>query len=145
MIMGRATFQSIGRVLPGRETIVVSADEGFAVPSGAQRAFDLETAVRLAQTAADRLGADEISVIGGANIFAALLPAASRLYVTRVDLRPEADVFFPAIDETEWEETRREVPHRDPRDETTCLFIDYRRRSHPVSSVAPSDMSRGQD
>lgn len=128
MIMGRKTFQSIGRPLPGRETIVVTRDRAFAA-EGAIVAHDVEEAIAAAETAAARLGAAEIAVVGGGEIYAALLGRAARVELTEVELSPEGDARFPALDPAEWREVGRE-PHRaDPAagDEADYAFVTYDR------------------
>jgi dihydrofolate reductase len=128
MIMGRLTHESIGRVLPGRESIVVTrAGHGPPAP-GLFYAGDLQEALRLGQERAAAMGAAEIMLIGGAQLFAAMMPRAERLRLTLVDLAPEADVFFPAIDPAVWREEARETPARHPGDEAACVFVDFRRR-----------------
>ena len=87
LVMGRKTFQSIGRPLPGRAIIVVTRDEGFAA-DGVEIARDIEAALRLAEAKACAAGADEIIVAGGGEIYAQTIARAGRLYVTEVDSRP---------------------------------------------------------
>jgi dihydrofolate reductase len=129
MIMGRLTYESIGRVLPGRDSIVVTrAAHGPPAP-GLFYARDPDEALRSGQERAAAMGADEIMLIGGAQLFAALMPRARRLRLTFVDLAPEADVFFPAIDPALWQEEARHVPARHPGDEAACVFVDFRRRA----------------
>ena len=128
MIMGRRTFESIGRPLPGRESIVVS--RGLrSLPAGVFRVGDPEAAFALARQRAIATGAGAISVIGGAALFAAMMPRADCLAMTLVDLAPEADTFFPPIDFAVWHETSRYTPDRRGGDEAACVFIDYERRA----------------
>ena len=129
MIMGRRTFESIGRALPGRESIVVSRDPTSPVPRGVFRAPDPERALALAEEHAPAMGAHAISLIGGASLFAALMPRVTRLHVTIIDLAPEADTFFPPIDPAVWREVSRTIPPRHPGDEAGCVFVDYVRAS----------------
>jgi dihydrofolate reductase len=103
VIMGRKTFQSIGRPLPGRTNIVVSRDPGFAVP-GVWMASGLAEALGLAE----RMGADEAMVIGGGEIYALALPLVGRLYLTEVRATVAGDAFFPVLDSSQWRETARE-------------------------------------
>ena len=128
MIMGRRTFESIGRPLPGRDSIVVTGNAAFAVPAGVFVVGDPAAAVALAETRAATMGAAAISLIGGATLFSTMLPLVERLHVTVVDLAPEADTFFPPIDPAVWCETSRVSPSRDPGDEAACVFVDYARR-----------------
>jgi dihydrofolate reductase len=126
MIMGRKTYLSIGRPLPGREIIAVSRDPHFA-PEGVVVARDIDEAVRLGETIAERLGVGEIMVAGGGEIYAQTIARAGRLYVTEVDLAPEGDAHFPPIDPALWREVKRERGRRSPRDEADFAFVDYER------------------
>jgi dihydrofolate reductase len=126
LIVGRKTFQSIGRPLPGREIVVVTRDESFA-PEGVGVARDVDAALRLAETSARKLGAEEIIVGGGGEIYAQTIARAGRLYLTEVDLAPEGDAFFPPIDPTLWREVHREMGARGPGDEADFAFVEYRR------------------
>jgi dihydrofolate reductase len=128
VIMGRKTFQSIGRALPGRATIVVTRDERFAA-EGVDVARDVEAALRLAEAKARAAGVDEIIVAGGGEIYAQTIARAGRLYVTEVALAPEGDAFFPPIDPTLWREVSREAGARGPRDEADFAFVEYERVS----------------
>jgi dihydrofolate reductase len=105
VIMGRNTFESIGRPLPGRPNIVISRNAGYKAEG-----ITLVTSLDEALAAAERLlpaGQDEVMVIGGAQIYAQALPLATRLYLTEVDAEPEADAFFPVIVRNEWRESAR--------------------------------------
>jgi len=132
MIMGRKTFQSIGKALPGRETIVLTRDPAFA-PEGVHVAGDWDEAVKLAAEAAQRMGADEITVVGGGEIYALALPHAERLYLTLVHASPPGDAVFPNYDRQAFRETaRRELP-KGPDDEHAFTFLDLERRSFGAS------------
>jgi dihydrofolate reductase len=109
LVMGRKTFQSIGKPLPGRTNIVVSRDGTFAA-AGIVVTGDLAAALALAHGDALRRNVTEIMVIGGADIFAALMPQAARLEITHVHARPEGAVLFPAIDPAVWRVTAS-TPH----------------------------------
>jgi dihydrofolate reductase len=127
LVMGRKNFQSIGRPLPGRETILVTRDPAFA-PSGVVIAHELDAALDLASERARAMGADEIIVAGGGEIYAQTIADASRLFITEVALDVEGDVRFPSIDPGQWREVRREKGERSPRDEADFTFVDYERR-----------------
>jgi dihydrofolate reductase len=127
LVMGRKNFQSIGRPLPGRETILVTRDPAFA-PSGVVIAHELDAALDLASERARAMGADEIIVAGGGEIYAQTIADASRLFITEVALDVEGDVRFPQIDPGQWREVRREEGERSPRDEADFTFVDYERR-----------------
>ncbi|MSQ58209.1 MAG: dihydrofolate reductase [Betaproteobacteria bacterium] len=102
IIMGRKTFESIGRVLPGRENIVVTRKASYAVPAGVKTANSLEAAIALAS------GEEEVFVIGGREIYDQALPMAHRLHVTLVEGHFEGDTHFPSIDASLWREIARE-------------------------------------
>jgi dihydrofolate reductase len=101
IIMGRKTWDSLGRPLPGRLNIVVSRQPGLAL-DGAEVFSSLEAAVERAETWALEQGADELMLIGGAQLYAQALEQADRLYLTRVALSPEGDAWFPAFDSSQW-------------------------------------------
>ncbi|MGH6799082.1 MAG: dihydrofolate reductase [Roseiarcus sp.] len=127
LLIGRKTFESIGRALPGRETIVVTHEPTFA-PSGVLVAHGLDAGLDLARERARAMGADEITVGGGAEIYAQTLARASRLFITEVALDAEGEARFPPIDPLKWREIRRETGERGPRDEADFAFVDYERR-----------------
>jgi dihydrofolate reductase len=128
LVMGRKTYQSIRRPLPGRETIVVTRDASFA-PQGVFIAHGLDAALALARERANAMGASEIIVAGGGEIYAQAIGGAERLFVTEVALDVEGDARFPAIDPRRWREVRRETGVRSPRDEADFVFVDYERRA----------------
>ena len=101
LIMGRKTFESIGRPLPGRTNIVVTRQESFQ-PTGVIVHSTLETALEHAQQIAKSERANEVMVGGGAEIYRQAMPLADRIYLTQVELEPEGDVFFPPIDFEAW-------------------------------------------
>jgi dihydrofolate reductase len=104
LVMGRRTYESIGRVLPGRTTIVVTRQPGWT--AGAEQVVTASS-VREAITTAAELD-DQVFVVGGAQVYEEALPLADRLELTHVDAEPEGDTMFPAIDWSEWRETGRE-------------------------------------
>jgi dihydrofolate reductase len=126
VIMGRKTYLSIGKPLPGRTTIVVSRGRTFAAP-GVVVAADLQAALAAARGDALRRGADTIVVAGGAEIYGLALPLASRLDVTRVHKHVEGDTHFPAIDGAVWRETAREEHEAAAGDDAAFAFVVYER------------------
>lgn len=127
ILMGRRTFASIGRPLPGRTSIVITRDAGLALPEGVLMAGSFETALELAAEEAHRLEADEAAVIGGAQIYAQALPVADAMRLTEVHGSPEGDVTFPAFDRTQWREIARAGPVQGEKDEFAVSFVDYER------------------
>ncbi len=107
IVMGRKTFESIGRPLPGRTNIVVTRRDDYA-PEGVQLVASLEQAMALAGDIALIDGVEELMVIGGAEIYAAALPLARRLYITEVDADVEGDTYLPPVDWEEWQEVSRQ-------------------------------------
>ncbi|MDQ0505044.1 dihydrofolate reductase [Xanthobacter agilis] len=128
LIMGRRTFESIGKPLPGRVSVVLSADPSFTVPEGVVKVPDLVAAIAAAESAARTMGAGEIMVIGGARVFAETLPLARVLHLTEVDMRPEGDVHFPTFDRAPWREISREGPLRGDRDDAAFSYVTLERR-----------------
>ncbi|MFC3607549.1 dihydrofolate reductase [Stutzerimonas tarimensis] len=120
VIMGRKTWDSLGRPLPGRLNLVVSRQPELRL-DGAEVFSDLGAARRRAERWAREQGAAEVMVIGGAQLFAETLDQADRLYLTRVALRPHGDVYFPEWDERQWSlATRHEHAARDGRPAYSC-------------------------
>ena len=97
IVMGRKTFESIGRILPGRENIIVTRNHEFKA-EGCTILHDVDQIKAYSDN-----GEHEIFVIGGAEIFKEILPVTDRLYITKIHEVFEGDTFFPTIDETEWE------------------------------------------
>jgi dihydrofolate reductase len=127
LIMGRKTFESIGKPLPGRETIVVTRDPLFAL-TGVRVAHDVDAALALAEKIAEEMKADAVMVLGGGEIYRQTIARADRLYLTEVDLAPEGDAHFPAVDPAYWREVSRERGVRTERDEAEFVYVDYVRR-----------------
>lgn len=124
VLMGRRTWDSLGRPLPGRTNIVLSRDRDFCA-AGAEQAQDLEAALAIAARAHPGIPA---MVIGGAQIYALALPRAQRLRLTEIELDvPDGDAVFPSFDRRRWREAAREpaVAANGMR----FAFVDYRRIS----------------
>src|SRR5262249_21675528 len=120
IVMGRKTWDSIGRLLPGRETVIVSRRSGYAVP-GAVVAGTLEQAI--AACGAD----EEIFVIGGAELFRSALPLAHRLYLTVVDAEVAGDVYMPGFAPDEWREISAQTHAIDERHPYAYRQVVYER------------------
>lgn len=121
MLMGRRTFESIGRALPGRDSIVVTRDPDWQ-GEGAIVAHDLKSGLQKAAAAAKARGVSEIAVIGGASLYEALMPHAHILYVTELHSRFDADTYFPSIG-FGWEETSREKHEADEKNPVAYDFV----------------------
>jgi dihydrofolate reductase len=116
LLMGRKTFASLKKPLEGRDNIVLTRDPGFTA-DGALYAATLDEAMDIARTCAEARGADEIMVIGGAQIYEATLAIAQRIYLTRVHAAPEGDTYFPVLDAAQWHETESVAGEPGPKDE----------------------------
>jgi dihydrofolate reductase len=127
VVMGRKTFASIGRPLPGRTNIVVTRDAGFRSP-GAVVTTSFADARAVATGDALRRLATEIAVIGGAQIYAQWMACADRLEITEVHARPEGDTRFAAIERAGWEEVARVRNPAGPGDSADFSYVTYRRR-----------------
>jgi dihydrofolate reductase len=101
IIMGRKTWDSLGRPLPGRLNLVVTRQQNLQL-EGAEVFTSLEAAVERAEEWAAEQGVSEVMLIGGAQLYGQALELADRLYLTRVALTPEGDAWFPAFDEGQW-------------------------------------------
>lgn len=126
IVMGRKTYQSIGRPLDGRENIVITRDPHFA-PEGVTVFDNVSEALVLARALARTSGTDEVMVIGGADIFNATLPIADRVYWTEVGGEPEGDVIFPALDPKSWREVSSDPLPRGAKDEFAATLKIYER------------------
>ena len=128
LVMGRRTFESIGRPLPGRTNIVISRNPHFRA-DGVRVAASLDAALRLARSVAQADGVDELLVIGGAQIYAEAIPRADRLYLTRVHAAVDGDAFLPPIDWRDWQETGRERHRGSATNPYDYSFVVYERRT----------------
>ena len=135
VIMGRKTFESIlaslGKPLPGRTSIIITRNLGYRPPpsaSGAGTAALLADSPNAALAAATGTGADEVFVIGGAEIYRAMLPAAQRLVVTEIGRPFDGDAFFPVIDPDRWRETSRAPQQMSGDPPIPFDFVEYQRR-----------------
>jgi dihydrofolate reductase len=109
LIMGRKTFESIGRPLPGRINIVITRNPSWTA-EGIQIAADINTALAMGERACKTNVSDEIMVIGGEQIYRLCIPFAERLYLTRVDASVEGDAFFPKFDMSGWNLVSEKIP-----------------------------------
>lgn len=120
ILMGRRTWDSIGRPLPGRRSLVLSRDRGLAIP-GATVVHDWAGALAAA-------GEDDLMVVGGAEIYALALPHADRLHLTEVEAEPAGDTVFPPFERADFRETLREAHGPGERDEFAFQFVDLERK-----------------
>jgi dihydrofolate reductase len=120
--MGRKTYESIGKPLPGRENIVITRDESYR-PEGCVIMNSID---ELMSYAAEK--DDEVFVIGGAEIFKEVLPKADKLYLTMIHDQFEGDTFFPVFDIDKWELETREIGVRDEKNPYDYEFLIYKRK-----------------
>ena len=109
LIMGRKTFDSIGRPLPGRANIVLTRDPQWT-SDGVEVVQSVEQALLAGEIACEAADVDEIMVIGGEQIYRMTIDLADRIYLTQVDTNVEGDAFFPDIDLNNWSQTRVKLP-----------------------------------
>lgn len=121
IVMGRLTYESIGRVLPGRTNIIVTRAQDYAVPD-AILCHDIQSALAAAGEV------EEVMVIGGASLYREVIPQAHRLYITLVHADVEGDAWFPEIDPMQWREDRRIDHDADDANPYPYSFIIYNRR-----------------
>ena len=117
LIVGRKTFESIGKPLPGRQMIVVTRNAGFK-PEGCLLAGSVQDALSLAQ----RRGETEVFVIGGAEIYTQTLDAADRIYLTQVHAEVDADTFFPDLNHEAWTATQSTFQPADDKNQYSFTF-----------------------
>jgi dihydrofolate reductase len=127
VVMGRKTFASIGRPLPGRTNIVVTRDRDFRSP-GVVVTNAVTDAMAIATGDALRRFATEIAVIGGAEIYAHLMASADRLEITEVHARPDGDTRFATINAADWAEVARVRNPAGPDDSADFSYVTFRRR-----------------
>jgi dihydrofolate reductase len=116
VIMGRKTWTSIGRPLPGRSNLVVTRDANFKAV-GASVFSNLDVAIAAGKAMAQTSGVGEMCIIGGGELYAQTIAQADRLYLTEVDAKPDGDALFPAFDEAAWHEVSRQDYAAGPKDD----------------------------
>jgi len=127
VIMGRKTYESIGKPLDRRTNIVITRDKSFTA-EGVVTASSFKAALDIARKDAQQRGTDEIMVIGGSAVFAEAMPVADRLELTFVHASPHGDVHFPPIDAKHWREDKREERPAAPGDDARFAVATYLRR-----------------
>ncbi|WP_417780535.1 dihydrofolate reductase [Stutzerimonas xanthomarina] len=126
IIMGRKTWDSLGRPLPGRLNLVVSRQPDLHL-EGAETFTTLDAALVRAEQWAREQGVGELMLIGGAQLYSQALSQAQRLYLTRIEANPAGDAFFPAYDEAEWERIDNQ-PHPAEGEAPAYRFETWQRR-----------------
>lgn len=120
VIMGRKTYQSIGKALPGRLNIVITGDQGFAVPDGLVVNSCAE-ALQIAQNHPE--SAEEVMIIGGGSIYQYFMPQCQRLYLTLIDLDVQGDTYFPEYHTSNWQQLTAETHPADMKNPYNYQFI----------------------
>ncbi len=120
VIMGRKTFESMGKALPNRRNIVITANKAYTAP-GCEIVPDIESALQLAAQE------EEAFIIGGGTIYRAIWEKADKLYLTRVHTAPTGDISIPEVKASEWQEISREAHPADEKNEYDYTFLEYRR------------------
>ncbi len=134
IVMGRKTFESLRRPLPGRTNIVITRNADYQAP-GAVVITSFAAAREVATGDALRRSATEIAVIGGAEIYAQWMPIADRLEITEVHASPVGDTQFPAIDPAQWEEVARSPQPRAEGDLADFSYVTYKRHSQTPRAI----------
>ena len=111
ILMGRKTYESIGRPLPGRTNIVLTRDANWSA-EGVVVVNDLDSARAASEKACVAAGVDELMIIGGEQIYRKFLPVADKLYLTKVEAVVEGDAYFPAIDSDQWQQVAEKIPEK---------------------------------
>ena len=128
VIMGRKTYEELGKPLPGRLNIILSKAEQTSLPEGVLHFVSLENALAYLENQPDLSENQEIFVIGGGQVFELALPLADKLYITKVHAQiPDADAFFPVIDHTHWKLIAEENHKKDEKNEYDFAFQQYSR------------------
>lgn len=122
VIMGRKTFESIGKALPNRRNIVISTNKAYQA-EGCEMAGSIAIALEMVKDAS------EAFIIGGGTIYKEIWDKADRLYLTRVHISPEGDTYIPEVRAEEWIEMKREDFQADEKNEYAYSFIDYQRKA----------------
>lgn len=127
VIMGRTTFDSLGRPLPNRTNIVITRNQKFTAPAGVRIVHSLNEAIALAESVAVIDGSEEIIIMGGGQIYAEALSCVDRMYLTEVKKSVAGDAFFPDWNRSVWQEIARQHHHYEPA-QLDYSFVVYERK-----------------
>ncbi|MBD3627198.1 dihydrofolate reductase [Cyclobacterium sp.] len=123
VVMGRKTFVSLGKPLPGRPHIVVTSNTSFEVPEGHYVAHSIEEALQIGRSKE----LEKLFILGGAEIYKLALPFTDEMIITEIDACPEADTFFPKFDSKEWQIVQKETIEKDDKNKFDHAFVTYKR------------------
>jgi len=127
IIMGRKTFESIGKPLPGRDNIIITRSNVLSA-GGAFVVRSVTSAIKLATACAGDKGGEEVCIIGGAEVYRQTLAIADRIYLTRVDASPQGDAIFPEIDSRAWNQRSIGGCEKNEQNQYACEFFILERR-----------------
>ena len=125
VIMGRKTFESMGKPLPNRTSLVITRNKNYSVPDGHHVVHSLDAALEICRSKE----LEQVFILGGAEIFEMALPIADELIITEVNASPEGDTFFPAVDYGQWEKVSEENVSKDEKNKYDLSFLTYKRKS----------------
>ena len=121
MIMGRKTFDSIGKALPGRTTVIITRNKSLSI-EGCVMAHSLQEAINKCA------GDEEIFIVGGAELYAQSLALVDKLYITEIQQEVEGDAYFPEFDLSQWQEIARSVQAQETPQPLAYHFVTYQRK-----------------
>jgi dihydrofolate reductase len=124
LIMGRKTYESMGKPLPNRTSIVITRNKNYTVPPGHFVVHDLEAALEIAKNR----NLQQVFVLGGAEIFRLALPLVDEMIITEIQATPEGNTFFPLWDESKWEMSSRSDFLKDEKNPYDYSFVTYQKR-----------------
>lgn len=127
VVMGRKTYQSLGKPLPGRTHIIVSRNPDFEVSKGHYVTHSVEEAIELGKT----LAVNKLFILGGAEVYRLSLPIADEMIITEINTEPEADTFFPDFNRADWQVVGKEYVPKDEKNKFDHTFVTYHRKKHP--------------
>jgi dihydrofolate reductase len=127
ILMGRKTYESLGRPLPNRTHLIITRNPDFKAPEGHHTFHSVEDAFIFCS----KIGVEELFIIGGGQIYAETINLCDRLEITEVDAFPAGDTFFPAIDPVIWKETGRDDYPADEKNEYPFSFVTYEKSTNP--------------
>jgi dihydrofolate reductase len=123
ILMGRKSFESLGKPLPNRTHLVITRNPSYQVPEGHYVFDSVESALMFCE----KIEIDSLFIIGGGEIYTQTLPLADELLLTEVEASPDGDAYFPEFDHSDWEETFREFHPQDEKHEHAFSFVNYTR------------------
>ncbi|WP_041739757.1 dihydrofolate reductase [Echinicola vietnamensis] len=129
IIMGRKTYESMGKPLPNRTSVVITRNKQYEVPEGHHVVHSLEKAIAIAKEGGD----DKAFIIGGAEIYKQALPLVDEMIITVVDCAPEGDAYFPEFSLENWTKTAEEFHKKDEKNQFDYTFVTYQ-KAKPITA-----------